>query len=176
MKVRMNEEVNDDVLAAQEPAAVPEIAPSQVTGTNPKHVAMAAVLSYIAFSFLVPLIPMPRLHGLPFPTNFTAHYVSLVLAIRSAHPAARIVLLRGGMFGGAQSEPLRKAFEATVAQLEAADPGVSHYVFKHWTNQHPRVADDRMMAEELTAFLHSMKPFGCRTKLFLLLKLRFFFA
>jgi len=62
----MNEEVNDDVLAAQEPAAVPEIAPSQVTGTNPKHVAMAAVLSYIAFSFLVPLIPMPRLHGLPF--------------------------------------------------------------------------------------------------------------
>jgi lysophospholipase L1-like esterase len=94
-------------------------------------------------------------HGQPFPAGFTDGYVALIHAIRTAHPDARVVLLRGGMFGGAQSQPLRKAWESAVAQLEATDKGVSHFVFKHWTSTHPRVADDRIMANELIAWLKS---------------------
>ena len=95
----------------------------------------------------------PRAHGQAFPANYTSGYVTLVRAIRSARPDARIVLLRGGMYGGAQSEPLRAAWESAVAQLEAGDPAINHFVFKHWTNTHPRVADDRIMANELIDWL-----------------------
>jgi len=94
-----------------------------------------------------------RANGQPFPAGFTDGYVALIHAIRSAYPGARIVLLRGGMFGGAQSGPLRKAWDSAVTQLEAADKGVSHFVFKHWTSTHPRVADDQIMANELIAWL-----------------------
>jgi len=100
----------------------------------------------------------PRAHGQPFPAGYTDGYVALVRDIRSAYPAAQIVLLRGGMFGGAQSEPLRQAWESAVTQLEAADPAVSHFVFTHWTRTHPRVADDRAMAEELVNWLNQ-QPF-----------------
>jgi lysophospholipase L1-like esterase len=100
----------------------------------------------------------PRAHGQAFPTNYTSAYITLVRAIRSARPDARIVILRGGMFGGSQSEPLRAAWESAVAQLEAGDPAISHFVFKHWTNTHPRVADDRIMAGELIDWL-KRQPF-----------------
>jgi len=99
----------------------------------------------------------PRAHGLTFPTNFTSGYVALVRAIRIAHPDARIVLLRGGMYGGAQSERLRDAWESAVAQLEADDKAISHFVFKHWAKTHPRVADDRIMADELISWLKRQK-------------------
>ena len=94
-----------------------------------------------------------KAHGQPFPTNYTSGYVALIHAIRSAWPDARIVLLRGGMFGGAQSRPLRSAWETAVARLEAGDPDVSHFVFQHWIHNHPRVADDQIMATELTDWL-----------------------
>jgi lysophospholipase L1-like esterase len=95
----------------------------------------------------------PAAHGQPFPTNYTAGYLALIHAIRAAYPAAHIVLLRGGMFNGAQSEPLRKAWASAVAQLEATDNGVSHFVITHWKPTHPRVADDRIMADDLIAWL-----------------------
>jgi lysophospholipase L1-like esterase len=100
----------------------------------------------------------PRAHGQPFPAGYAGGYVALVRAIRTAYPAAQIVFLRGGMSGGAQSGPLREAWESAVAQLEAADPSVSHFVFTRWTRTHPRVADDRAMAGELTAWLRQ-QPF-----------------
>ncbi len=105
----------------------------------------------------------PRAHGQSFPTNFTDGYLALVHAIRAAYPTAHIVLLRGGMYGGAQSEPFRTAWEAAVTQLEAADRGISHFVFTHWTHTHPRVVDDRAMADELIAWLKQqpfMQAFG----------------
>ena len=95
----------------------------------------------------------PKAHGQPFPAGYTDGYVSLVQAMRAAYPMAHIVLLRGGMFGGAQSEPLRKAWEAAVTQIEATDKAASHFVFTHWSNNHPRVADHREMADELIAWL-----------------------
>jgi lysophospholipase L1-like esterase len=91
--------------------------------------------------------------GLPFPATFSAQYVALVRAIRAAHPSAEIVLLRGGMFGGAKSPALHQAWEAAVAELEHADSRVTHFVFQHWTSTHPRVVDHRAMADELIAWL-----------------------
>jgi lysophospholipase L1-like esterase len=98
-------------------------------------------------------VSFPLAHKLDFPTNYTAGYVSMVQAIRKSYPAARIILLRGGMQNGEQNEPLRLAWESVVTQLEATDKSVSHFVFKHWTANHPRVADDRVMADELIAWL-----------------------
>jgi lysophospholipase L1-like esterase len=100
----------------------------------------------------------PKAHGQPFPAGYTDGYIALIHAIRAAYPAAHIVLLRGGMFGGARSEPLRQAWEAAVAQLEPADPAINHFIFTHWTGTHPRVADDRAMADELIAWL-KQQPF-----------------
>jgi hypothetical protein len=99
----------------------------------------------------------PRAHSQPFPAGYTDGYIALIHSIRAAYPAAHIVLLRGGMFGGTQSEPLRQAWESAVKHLEAADPAISHFVFKHWTSNHPRVADDRAMADELIAWLKQQK-------------------
>jgi lysophospholipase L1-like esterase len=99
-----------------------------------------------------------RGHGKPFPAGFTDGYFALVRAIRAAHPAAEIVLLRGGMYGGARSEPLRAAWTAAVQRLEAGDGHIHPFVFTHWTGLHPRVADDQAMADELTAWLRQ-QPF-----------------
>jgi len=89
----------------------------------------------------------------PFPAGFTAGYVALVKAIRAGYPHAQIVLLRGGMHGGAKNPDYRAAWEAAVRELEAGDPRIAHYVFAHWSPLHPRVSDDRAMADELTAWL-----------------------
>ena len=62
------------------------------------------------------------------------------------------------MYGGARSEELRTAWEAAVRRLEADDARVAHFVFTHWTEQHPRVADDQAMADELVAWLRQ-QPF-----------------
>jgi lysophospholipase L1-like esterase len=102
----------------------------------------------------------PKAQGQAFPTNYTERYVALVHAIRAAYPRAQIVLLRGGMFGGARSEPLRTAWESAVAQLEATDQAIGHFVFKHWTGNHPRAADHRAMADELAAWLREHKASG----------------
>ena len=55
----------------------------------------------------------------PFPAKFADGYVALIEDIRRAYPNARIVILRGGMFGGAKSDRLRVPWEAAVARLEA---------------------------------------------------------
>jgi len=103
-----------------------------------------------------------RAHQQPFPAGYTDGYVALIGAIRGAYPSARIVLLRGGMFGGSQSAPLIRSWEAAVSRLEATDPLVSHFAFRHWTSNHPRASDHRAMADELVAWLRAqdfMRPY-----------------
>ena len=99
----------------------------------------------------------PSAHKQSFPTDYSDKYVALIHAIRAAYPGAHIVLLRGGMFNGAQSEPLRVAWEAAVKRLEADDANVSHFIFHHWKPTHPRVTDDRIMANKLVAWLKEQK-------------------
>jgi lysophospholipase L1-like esterase len=94
-----------------------------------------------------------RTRNQPFPVNFTDSYVSLVREIRAAYPKAHIVLLRGGMSGGMHSEPLNQAWKDIVTQLEAGDKGISHFVFKYQAMNHPRVAEDRKLADELIGWL-----------------------
>jgi len=92
---------------------------------------------------------------LPFPPDFAAKYAALVKDIRGAWPKARIVLLRGGMNGGANGTELIAAWTSAADKLEAEDKLVSRFVFKHWTDNHPRAADAEKMAGELTAWLRA---------------------
>ncbi len=108
-----------------------------------------------------------RANQRPFPAGFTSAYVALIRSVRAAWPEARIVLLRGGMWGGKKDPELRAAWNAAVRELEAGDPQVGHFVFAHWSEQHPRVRDHRIMAAELTAWLESqpfMNALGANTK------------
>jgi lysophospholipase L1-like esterase len=103
-----------------------------------------------------------RGHQQPFPPEFVQKYEDLVRAIRQSCPDAHLVILRGGMYGGAKDATLCDAWTKVVEDLEASDSGISHFIFTHWSNNHPRVADDRMMADELIAWLRDqafMKPY-----------------
>jgi lysophospholipase L1-like esterase len=92
-------------------------------------------------------------HAQPFPSGFAAGYVALVKAIRAAYPKAQLVLLRGGMYGGAKDPAFRAGWETAVKELEAGDSRIRHFVFTHWSTNHPRVADDQALADELTVWL-----------------------
>lgn len=103
----------------------------------------------------------PRAHGIAFPPTYAAAYKSLVHAVRASWPAAHIVLLRGGMWGGKNSPELAKAWGDAAADLEASDARVSQFVFDHWSSNHPRVDDHRALAGELVSWLRGqafMKP------------------
>jgi hypothetical protein len=89
----------------------------------------------------------------PFPVDFNDGYISLVRAIRAAYPKAHIVLLRGGMYGVMHSKPLDAAWKYIVSQLESGDKDISHFVFKYQAVNHPRVAEDRILADELNNWL-----------------------
>lgn len=94
----------------------------------------------------------------PFPPAFAREFVALVRSMRAAWPKAQIVILRGGMFGGARSERLREPWRAAVAELQQGDPRIAPFVFTHWTDHHPRAKDHRIMADELIAWLRT-QPF-----------------
>ena len=100
----------------------------------------------------------PRSRQQPMPGNFTTEYIRLVQAMRRANPQAQIVLLMGGMYSSSQCVPLRQAWLAAVEQLEKTDQATSHLVFTHWTQNHPRAAEHRLLADELNAWL-KVQPF-----------------
>jgi len=91
----------------------------------------------------------------PFPSAFAAEYVALVRSMRAAWPQARIVILRGGMFGGSESPRLRGPWDAAVEELERGDARIAHFAFAHWTPHHPRAADHKIMAVALIAWLRT---------------------
>lgn len=104
-----------------------------------------------------------RSQSQPFPKDYVAGYRALLKAMRAAYPKTHFVLLRGGMWGGAQSPQLRKAWEAVVKEAEATDAAVSHFGFSHWSMTHPRVADDQIMADELIVWL-KLQPFMVKAR------------
>jgi beta-lactamase class D/lysophospholipase L1-like esterase len=93
-----------------------------------------------------------RTHNQPFPAKFTDGYVSLVREIRAAYPKAHIVLL-GGMYEETHNEFFGRAWKDIVTQLESGDKNISHFVFKYHAMNHPRVAEDRILADELINWL-----------------------
>jgi len=94
-----------------------------------------------------------RRHNEGFPLLFTEKLTEVIRSIRKARPQAQIILVRGGMKGGFDSAPLKASWDAAAAQLEAGDPRIHHYFIQHWSVTHPRVADDRAMADELVTWL-----------------------
>ena len=100
----------------------------------------------------------PRAKKLPFPPEFREKYAEFIRNIRGAYPRAPIVLLNGGMWAGVNSPWLRTEWGAVVKSLESSDPGISDFTFAHWTNLHPRVADHRILADELIPWL-ARQPF-----------------
>ena len=102
---------------------------------------------------------------LPFPAiAYADGLVNLITSIRAAYPSTHIVLLRGGMFGGARSEALRPAWEGAVTRLKAGDQKFAAFVFKHWSSNHPRVSDHRAMADELTSWLRDQDFIQARAR------------
>jgi len=91
--------------------------------------------------------------GRPFPTSFANSYFMLVSAIRRAYPDAQLVLLRGGMSETEDDPVLIAAWTEAVRRYEAQDSHSTHFVFLHHTDLHPRVADHRIMADELIHWL-----------------------
>lgn len=94
-----------------------------------------------------------RNKNMPFPQQFTQKYVALIRSMRRVYPEARIVILRGGMTGGAKSQRLIDPWWKAVKELEKGDNKIHHYVFEHWSKLHPRVADHQIMADELVRWL-----------------------
>jgi lysophospholipase L1-like esterase len=92
-------------------------------------------------------------HKQPFPADFNDGYILLVRAIRVVYPKAHIVLLQGGTYGGMHSKPFDAAWKYIVEQLEAGDKNINHFVFKYQAMNHPRVAEDRKLADELITWL-----------------------
>lgn len=88
-----------------------------------------------------------------FPANYADNYIRMVKEMRKQYPDSRIVILRGGMFGGAQSERLLAPWKEVVNTLEKDDPNITHFVFKTWYHLHPRVEHHRKMADELIEWL-----------------------
>ena len=100
----------------------------------------------------------PHDHGLPFPGSFADRYVELYSWVRGAYPRAEIASVRGGMTQGSTDPALGAAWADAVGRIEARDPRACHFAFSHWTDQHPRVADHRKLADELIAWLRR-QPF-----------------
>jgi len=92
-------------------------------------------------------------NNMEFPADYASRYIEQVKRLRTTYPNSKIVILRGGMYGGAKSERLIKPWEKVVAALEATDENIYHYVFKHWHNLHPRVKNHKIMADELVVWL-----------------------
>lgn len=100
----------------------------------------------------------PRDKKHPFPADFIEKYSDFIHNLRGAYPKAQIVLLNGAMWAGVNSDWLGPKWNAAVKGLEATDPNVHHFTFAHWTMNHPRVSDHRILADELDKWL-ATQPF-----------------
>jgi hypothetical protein len=57
------------------------------------------------------------------------------------------------MWAGTNSRELGAAWGSVVKRLESMDPAISDFTFVHWTMNHPRASDHRILADELDAWL-----------------------
>lgn len=92
-----------------------------------------------------------------FPSDYVPRYLALLKSLRQSYPTSKIVILRGGMYGGKKSPRLIQPWQQVVKQAEAKDTDIYHYVFDHWYHLHPRVADHEKMATELIHWLENQK-------------------
>jgi lysophospholipase L1-like esterase len=105
----------------------------------------------------------PKSKGRPFPPSFSDSYCRLAAEVRSAYPDAQLVLLRGGMTETEDDPVLIAAWTEAVRRVEAQDGHSSHFVLVHHTDLHPRVADHRLMADELIQWLRGQAFMASRS-------------
>lgn len=89
----------------------------------------------------------------PFPSDYQSRYLDLLSQVRQQFPSSAIVILRGGMWGGANSDRLRGPWQQVVQQFTGQDSNAYQYVFNHWSSTHPRTSDHQQMAQELISFI-----------------------
>jgi len=96
----------------------------------------------------------PHSQGRSIAPDFAARYLAFVRGLRARYPAAKLVLLVGGMTAWKEEPAVPRGVEQAVQTLRAEGDGkVWVYRFEAFAYAHPRIDVHELMAEELTAFL-----------------------
>ncbi|RZL28912.1 MAG: hypothetical protein EOP35_25690, partial [Rubrivivax sp.] len=96
----------------------------------------------------------PASQGRPIAADFGTRYLAFVRQLRARHPAARLVLLMGGMPAPQVQPAIPRAVRQAVQALRAeGDAHVWAYRFEAFAWAHPRIDVHAQMADELTRFL-----------------------
>lgn len=96
----------------------------------------------------------PASRGEPFAADFAERYLDFVRQLRRRYPAAKLLLLIGGMPAWKEQPAIPQALESAVQRLRAeGDARVWAYTFQAFSWAHPRIDVHEQMADELVAFL-----------------------
>ena len=96
----------------------------------------------------------PASKGQSIAPDFGPRYLAFVRALRARYPAAKLVLLMGGMTAWKEQPAIPRGVNQTVATLHAeGDAKVWTYTFQAFAYAHPRIDVHAQMADELTRFL-----------------------
>lgn len=98
----------------------------------------------------------PASKGQPIAADFAPRYLAFVRQLRGRYPAAKIVLLMGGMSAPREQPAIPHAVAQAVKTLRAEDDAqVWSYRFDAFAWAHPRIDVHAQMADELTLFLNT---------------------
>ncbi|XHS80480.1 GDSL-type esterase/lipase family protein [Burkholderiaceae bacterium UC74_6] len=96
----------------------------------------------------------PHSQGRGIAADFAPRYLAFVRELRARYPAAKIVLLVGGMTAWKEEPAVLRGIEQAARTLRAeGDNKVWSYRFEAFAYAHPRIDVHQLMAEELSAFL-----------------------
>lgn len=98
----------------------------------------------------------PASKGQSIAADFGPRYLAFVRQLRDRYPAAKIVLLMGGMSAPREQPAIPHAVAQAVKTLRAeGDAKVWSYRFDAFAWAHPRIDVHAQMADELTRFLNT---------------------
>lgn len=96
----------------------------------------------------------PASKGQSIAPDFGPRYLAFVRGLRARYPAAKLVLLMGGMTAWKEEPAIPRGVNQAVATLRAeGDAKVWTYTFQAFAYAHPRIDVHAQMADELTHFL-----------------------
>jgi hypothetical protein len=100
--------------------------------------------------------------GIQDSTTFCTAYVRFVKTVRSKYPEAKIILLTSPMADQNLTPVLQKYISSVRAfMLQSGDENIYKYFFRkqyhHGCDSHPSLEEQQKIADELTAFIKTMK-------------------
>jgi lysophospholipase L1-like esterase len=96
----------------------------------------------------------PHSQGRAIAPDFAPRYLAFVRELRARYPAAKIVLLIGGMTAWKEEPAVLRGIEQAAKTLRAeGDNKVWSYRFEAFAYAHPRIDVHQRMADELSALL-----------------------